>query len=346
MDILAIETSCDETAASVVRDGREILSDVIASQQEIHQRYGGVVPEIACRAHIEAITPVIEQAMVRAEVGFPGLNAIAVTYAPGLVGALLIGISAAKALAWRFRLPLVAVSHIEAHIYANILAGHPVEFPAAALVVSGGHTAIFLCRSPTEMTMIGSTTDDAAGEAFDKVAAVLKLGYPGGPVIDREAAKGNPRAVSFPRTYLEPDSFDFSFSGVKTAVLYHVKGQNARLEPGGPELRGQDVSDIAASFQEAVVDVLVEKTCAAARRSRAKCIVLGGGVACNSRLRAKFQERAARVRIPIYWPPLKLCTDNAAMVGGLAYHHLLAGHTADLSLDANPTPLRSSHSGH
>jgi len=344
MDILAIETSCDETAAAVVRDGTEVLSDVIASQQEIHERYGGIVPEIACRAHIEAITPVIEEAVNRAGREYTDLDAIAVTYAPGLVGALLIGVSAAKALAWRLRLPLVAVNHIEAHVYANVLAGHPVEYPAVALVVSGGHTAIFLCQSPTEISMIGSTADDASGEAFDKVASILGLGYPGGPVIDRVAANGNPKAIRFPRTYLDRESFDFSFSGLKTAVLYHVRGQDAKVQSPSPELGEREVADIAASFQEAVVEVLVEKTCAAALRSDAKCVVLGGGVACNSRLRSKFGERASEVGIPIYWPPLKLCTDNAAMIAGLAYHHFRKGQTADLSLDANPTPLRSSQS--
>jgi len=344
MDILAIETSCDETAAAVVRDGTETLSDVVASQQEIHERYGGVVPEVACRAHIEAITPVIEEAVNRAGRTYAGLDAIAVTYAPGLVGALLIGVSAAKALAWRLKLPLIAVNHIEAHVYANVLAGHPVEYPAVALVVSGGHTAIFLCQSPTEISMIGSTADDASGEAFDKVASILGLGYPGGPVIDRVAANGDPRAIRFPRTYLDPESLDFSFSGLKTAVLYHVRGQNAKVQSPSPELGQKELADIAASFQEAVVDVLVEKTCAAGDRSGVKCVVLGGGVACNSRLRAKFGERASEIGIPIYWPPLKLCTDNAAMIAGLAYHHHQNGQIADLSLDANPTPLRSSYS--
>ena len=343
MLILGIESSCDETAAAVVRDGNEILSNIVASQQDLHKIYGGVVPEIACRAHIESITPVIEEAIGRSGLTFEELDAIAVTHAPGLVGALLIGLSSAKSLAWRYDLPLVAVNHIEAHVYANILDGQPVEFPAVALVVSGGHTAIFDCSSFTEIHLIGSTTDDAAGEAFDKVAAMLGLGYPGGPIIDRTAKNGNPKAVDFPRTYLKKVEFDFSFSGLKTAVLYHVKGQNAKVKTAMPEISENELADVVASFQEAVVDVLVDKTFAAARRTRARCAVLGGGVACNSRLREKFRERSEKTGLPVYWPQLSLCTDNAAMIAGLAHHHLQAGQVADLSLDVNPTPLRAAY---
>jgi len=343
MLILGIESSCDETAAAVVRDGTEILSNIVASQQDLHKIYGGVVPEIACRAHIESITPVIEEAINRSGLTFEELDAIAVTHAPGLVGALLIGLSSAKSLAWRYDLPLVAVNHIEAHVYANILDGQPVEFPAVALVVSGGHTAIFDCSSFTEIHLIGSTTDDAAGEAFDKVAAMLGLGYPGGPIIDRTAKNGNPEAVDFPRTYLKKKEFDFSFSGLKTAVLYHVKGQNAKVKTAMPEISENELADVVASFQEAVVDVLVDKTFAAARRTRARCAVLGGGVACNSRLREKFRERSEKTGLPVYWPQLSLCTDNAAMIAGLAHHHLQAGQVADLSLDVNPTPLRAAY---
>ena len=343
MLILGIETSCDETAAAVVRDGTEILSSVVASQQKLHEKYGGVVPEIACRAHIEAVTPVIEEALKQAGLGLEDLDAVAVTHAPGLVGALLIGLSAAKALAWRLELPLVPVNHIEAHIYANVLEGHPVEYPSVALVVSGGHTTIFNCSSATEMAAIGSTTDDAAGEAFDKVASILELGYPGGPVIDRRAADGNPTAYSFPRAHLGPDSLNFSFSGLKTAVLYQVKGQNAKAHTSLPDLGEQGLSDVCASFQEAVIDVLVKHTFAAARRSNAKCIALGGGVACNTRLRTRFGERSTETGIPVFWPSLKLCTDNAAMIAGLAYHHHRAGRVADLYLDVASTPLRASY---
>jgi N6-L-threonylcarbamoyladenine synthase len=344
MVILGIESSCDETAAAVVRDGTEILSNIVASQQELHKIYGGVVPELACRAHIESITPVIEEAVNRSGVPFEDLDAIAVTHAPGLVGALLIGLSAAKSLAWRYDLPLVAVNHIEAHVYANILDGHPVEFPAVALVVSGGHTAIFDCSSCTEIHLIGSTTDDAAGEAFDKVAAMLGLGYPGGPIIDKTAKNGNPKAVDFPRTYLKKSEFDFSFSGLKTAVLYHVKGQNAKVKTAMPEISDSDLADVVASFQEAVVDVLVKKTFAAAKKVSARCVVIGGGVACNSRLREKFQQRSEQTGMPVYWPQLSLCTDNAAMIAGLAFHQLQAGQVADLSLDVNPTPIRATQS--
>lgn len=341
MNILGIETSCDETAVAIVRDGKEILSNVIASQQDLHRRFGGVVPEVACRAHIEAITPVLNEAMSQSGLDYSDLDAVSVTNAPGLVGALLIGLASAKTLAWRFRLPLVAVNHIEAHVYANILDGRPIEFPAVALVVSGGHTLLFECKSETEMTMIGSTIDDAAGEAFDKVASILKLGYPGGPVIDRCACAGDPTAVDFPRIYLDRDGFDFSFSGLKTSVLYQVKGQNAPVKAESPELSEQDIADVAASFQEAVVDVLVEKTMLAASRSGARCVMLGGGVACNTRLRARFQEAAGEEGVPVYWPKPQLCTDNAAMIAGLGYHLCRMGQLADLSIDVDPTPMRS-----
>jgi N6-L-threonylcarbamoyladenine synthase len=346
VNILGIETSCDETAAAVVRDGKEILSNVVASQQRLHEQYGGVVPEVACRAHIEAITPVIEQAMAQAGLAYGDLDAIAVTQAPGLVGALLIGISAAKALAWRFRLPLIAVNHVEAHVYASVLEGQVPEYPAVALIVSGGHTLLLRCPSTTSFEWIGSTTDDAVGEAFDKVASVLGLGYPGGPVVDRRAAQGNPRAIPFPRTYLDPERFDFSFSGIKTAVLYHVRGQDAagRKSPG--PLADSEVADIAASFQEAVVEVLAEKTFRAADRYQARCVIVGGGVACNRRLRSLFLAHSARRGIPLILPSPKFCTDNAAMVAGLACPLFHEGRLASLSFDARPTLIRSSITSH
>ncbi|MBI2191437.1 MAG: tRNA (adenosine(37)-N6)-threonylcarbamoyltransferase complex transferase subunit TsaD [Planctomycetes bacterium] len=344
MNLLGIETSCDETAAAVVRDGREVLSNVVCSQQILHGRYGGVVPELACRAHIEAITPAIQEALGQAGLRPGDLDAVAVTHAPGLVGALLVGVTAAKTMAWRLRIPLVPVHHVEAHIYANRLDGHPSVFPAVALVVSGGHTLLFRASSEADLACIGSTRDDAAGEAFDKVAAILGLGYPGGPAIDRVAARGHPAAIPFPRTFLEGDRFDFSFSGIKTAVLYHVKGQNAAGRAGGIP-KAQEVADIAASFQEAMVDVLVVRTFLAAEHEHARAIYLGGGVACNSRLRQQFLERAGRSGIPVFWPRPALCTDNAAMIAGLGYHHWRRGRVAGLMLDAVPTPPRTMPSG-
>ncbi len=334
MLILGIETSCDETAAAVVRDGRRVLASVVASQEHLHARYGGVVPEIACRAHLESIVPIIDQTLERAGVRLADLEAIAVTNRPGLIGALLIGVAAAKTLSWLLRVPLVAVNHIEAHLYAPNLE-RPLNYPIVGLIASGGHTALLYAESPIETEVIGTTTDDAAGEAFDKAAAVLGLGYPGGPAIDRAAKGGNPNAVEFPRTMLEPDSFDFSFSGIKTAVLYHCYGQNAPGREGEPPPPDQ-VPDLAASFQEAVVDVLVAKSLRAALSRGVETLVVGGGVGCNSRLRARLAEECAKVGLGLRFAPPELCTDNAAMIAGLGEHLLKAGEVAGPDLTAYP----------
>jgi len=337
MKILGIETSCDDTACAVVEDGVRILSSVVSSQDRLHERFGGVVPEVACRAHIESILPVMQQALDDAEMGFEGVDAVAVTTRPGLIGALLIGVTAAKAASWALEVPLVGVSHLEAHIYGAWLAGDGPALPAVSLVVSGGHTSLFLTEGPLAHRLLGSTGDDAAGEAFDKVANILRLGYPGGPEIERAAADGNPRAVELPRTWLEPGSLDFSFSGIKTAVLYHCLGQNAskrdiaraRYAPGF-------VADVAASFQQAVVDVLVGKTLAAAEQSDAAGVIVGGGVAANGLLRERMAEEAAGAGLKVMLAPRNLCGDNAAIVAGLAFHLHAAGRTAALSVEASP----------
>ena len=332
MRILGIETSCDETAAAVVADGTRILSSVVASQEHLHAKYGGVVPEIACRAHVKVIVPIIEQALERAGVGLEELDAVAVTTQPGLIGALLIGLSAAKTLAWLAGLPLVAVNHIEAHLYAPALEA-PLGYPLVGLIASGGHTAILHATSPLDIEVMGTTTDDAAGEAFDKAAAILGLTYPGGPAIERAARDGDPAAIAFPRTMLEPGSLDFSFSGIKTAVLYHCRGKNVSRSTGEAPPPGQ-VPDIAASFQEAVVDVLVAKAVQAALSRDVGTLVAGGGVACNSRLRERLAEEATKVGLELRFAPKALCTDNAAMVAGLASHLLAAGRLAEPGVTA------------
>ena len=331
MRILGIETSCDETAAAVVEDGARIRSSVVASQEHLHAKYGGVVPEIACRAHVEAVVPIIDQAIQRAGMGLGDIEAVAVTTCPGLIGALLIGLSAAKTLSWLLDVPLVGVNHVEAHLYAPALEA-PLEYPLVGLVASGGHTVLLHATSPIDAEVMGTTTDDAAGEAFDKAASVLGLSYPGGPAIDRAARTGNPKAVHFPRTMLEPDSLDFSFSGIKTAVLYRCCGQNARGKNGPPP--PEDVPDLAASFQEAVVDVLVEKAMRAALSRGVRILVVGGGVACNSRLRSRLGDEAGRAGLTLRFAPPALCTDNAAMVAGLAEHLLRAGRAADRDVTA------------
>jgi len=339
MLILGIETSCDETGAAVVEDGLHILGNVVASQESVHLKYGGVVPELACRAHIESIIPVISQALETAGVGLRDLSAISVATRPGLIGALLIGLTAAKTLAWVLGVPIVPIDHLQAHIYACNFGENPVEYPVVALLASGGHTSLFLCRDVTEYELLGSTLDDAAGEAFDKVAAILGLGYSGGPLIDREGRKGDPNALSFPRTYLGKDSLDFSFSGLKTAVLYHVRGQDARGDSG--ELTPQERADVCAAFQEAVVDVLVAKTIAAATRCKVEGVALGGGVAANSRLRERLGAECGARGWKLYMPPMEHCTDNAAMVAGLAYHKVEnADRDGGLYVDAFPSGCR------
>ena len=329
MLVLGIETSCDETAAAVVEDGRTILSNEVCSQIDLHGKFGGVVPEIACRAHSECTIPVVDTALTDALVTLADLGAVAVTAGPGLIGALLIGVTTAKALAWAAGVPVVAVDHLESHIYANNLS-HEVEYPFVTLLASGGHTAVYFSESTTSHRMLGSTTDDAAGEAFDKVASILGLGYPGGPAIERAACDGDPRAIDFPRTMLYEGSLDFSFSGLKTAVLYHVKGQNAK---GSAALSPEKTADVAASFQAAVVDVLAAKLLAAAEAKGASRMAVSGGVAANAALRERLAAEAAARGYTLYVPPRVLCTDNAATVAGLAFHKLGAA-VCDLSFDA------------
>ncbi len=334
MLILGIETSCDETSAAVVKDGREIVSNVILSQDTLHRHFGGVVPEIACRAHLESIIGIINNALSDAKLSLAEIDAIAVVNTPGLIGALLIGVTAAKTLCMALDVPLIAINHLHAHIYANNLEYGDIQYPAISLVVSGGHTILFLSESETKHIPLGWTIDDAAGEAFDKVSKILGLGYPGGPVIDKRARGGNQHAVPFPRSYLEKDSLDFSFSGLKTAVLYHYRGQDFKTHRKPPS--DHEVADIAASFQEAVVDVLVDKTVLASRIYNARAVQTGGGVAANSRLRQRLKDKSKDLSIPVYCPPAKLCTDNAAMVAGLAYKKFLEGDISGLDVEAIP----------
>jgi len=313
---LGIETSCDETAVSIVRNGREILADVVLSQIDLHSVHGGVVPEIACRAHIESILPILIKALKDARLDLSDISAISVTNRPGLIGALLIGVSVAKTLAWLLNKPLIPVNHIEAHLYVNSLTEN-LRYPYVGLVVSGGHTTLFHVTSPVSYRVLGRTRDDAAGESFDKVAKMLGLGYPGGPLIENIARKGNPLSIKFPRGSVDSKSLDFSFSGLKTAVLYYCKGQNASAK--SQLKKGLNIPDICASFQEAVVDTLTGKAFQVAHLKKAKAIVLGGGVACNERLRNKFQSLSAKEDIQVYLPAKKLCTDNAVMVATIAY---------------------------
>lgn len=336
---LGIESSCDETSAAVVAGGIDILSNVVYSQVALHAPFRGVVPEIACRAHVETIISIIDRSLSDANLTLGEIDAIAVTHTPGLVGALLVGISAAKAIAFATGKPLIGVDHICAHIYASKLAYPDLSYPCISMVVSGGHTSLYLSASETDHRPLGATRDDAAGEAFDKVAKMLDLPFPGGPNVELCAKDGNPAAIKFARTYLEEGTLDFSFSGVKTSVLYHLRGQNC--EDGKKRLSGRELADIAASFQEAVVDVLVEKAIAAARRFSVPLITVGGGVACNGRLRDLLQARASKSGIRCLFPPGKLCTDNGAMVAGIAYHQWRKGETSDLSLDALPTKLHA-----
>jgi N6-L-threonylcarbamoyladenine synthase len=324
--ILGIETSCDETSAAVIRDGREILSNVVSSQIEIHKRFGGVVPEVASRRHVENVNGVVDEALKQAGVTFDDLSAVAVTYGPGLVGALLVGVAWAKALAWAKGLPLIGVQHIAGHIYANFLAGG-MEPPLVALVVSGGHTEIVYMPAHGVFEFLGRTRDDAAGEAYDKVARAMGLDYPGGPQIDRLAQEGNPEAYPFPRAWIDDDSMDFSFSGLKSAVLNAL--HNA-------EQRGETVNkaDVAASFQAAVVDVLVEKTVRAVKKTGVDHVVVAGGVAANRGLRARLSQRAQEEGFQAMFPPLDLCSDNAAMIAAAAFPMYEQGRFHDLDLNA------------
>src|SRR5216110_1694706 len=328
MVVLGIESSCDETAAAALSDGRRILSSVVASQDDVHAPYGGVVPELAARRHIEVIVPVIERALDQAHVRLADLDGIAVTHGPGLVGSLLVGCSLAKALAWVHGLPLVGVNHLEGHIYAAFLTDDPPEHPFLALVVSGGHTALYHAPAPLTYRLVGQTRDDAAGEAFDKVAKLLGLPFPGGPAIERAAETGDPKAITFPLAQMTDGGANFSFSGLKTSVSLYVK-RHAPLGSG-------QVADIAASFQAAVVKVLVRKTVKAALRTGVKRVVLTGGVAANGPLRAGLAAEAAEHGVTLHIPPPRLCTDNAAMITAAGTARLQAGERAPLSLNALP----------
>ena len=346
--ILGIETSCDETSAAIVVDGRDVHSNLISSQVELHAKYGGVVPEIASRAHIERIQPIVAEAMDRAGATRDDLDAIAVTDGPGLVGSLLIGVTAAQTLSLAWDLPLVAVDHIQAHCTSAALASSGADssstgappWPAIALVVSGGHTSLFHVRDFLDVELLGETIDDAAGEAFDKVAAMLELGFPGGPAVDAIAAGGDPKAVRFPRTWLAKDSLDFSFSGLKTAVLYHVYG-SGRKYGSVSHLSQQELADIAAGFQAALVEVLVKKTIAAASGRDITHVVLGGGVAANSALRAALREACDAGGLRLTLSPMEYCADNAAMIAALGYHLFKAGRISDLGFEPRAGLVRT-----
>jgi N6-L-threonylcarbamoyladenine synthase len=335
INILGIETSCDETAAAVVTDGKVVKSSVVASQARLHEKYGGVVPEIASRAHIEKIYPVIKEAMEQANIGRDDIDAIAVANQPGLTIALVVGVTAAKTLSFAWDKPLIAINHLHAHLQSAIMSENNLELPAAALIVSGGHTSLYDYHSPLEPKLLGFTIDDAAGEAFDKVATILKLPYPGGPSIEKAAENGNPKAVKFPRSMLGRDSLDFSFSGIKTAVLYYCRGQNMKGQNKVDSMSRQEIADIAASFQYAVIDVLVRKTKRAAKKIGAKTILLGGGVAANNSLRTALQDMCDSSDPPIKLlvAPKQYCTDNAVMVASLGYYKFRAGLFADLTLE-------------
>lgn len=330
--ILGIETSCDETSAAVVVGGRDVRANVVSSQIDLHARYGGVVPEIAARAHIERIGPILDETLQQAGLGYEELDAIAVTGGPGLIGSLLIGLTAAKTLSLALDRPLVAVDHIEAHAVSAALVAETPPWPAVALVVSGGHTSLYHVRDFLDVALLGQTVDDAAGEAFDKVAAVLELGYPGGPVIDRIARQGNPRAVAFPRPWIHEPHLNFSFSGLKTAVLYHVYGAG-RKYGSVAHLSERQIADIAASFQAALVETLIAKTIAAAKQVGAPHVAVGGGVGANSALRAGLEAACRAAGLQLHLTPMKYCTDNAAMIAALGAHLLAAGRVAPPDLE-------------
>jgi N6-L-threonylcarbamoyladenine synthase len=326
--ILAIETSCDETAAAVVDDGRSILSNVIASQIDLHRRFGGVVPEIASRNHLTQVLPVIDQALVRAGIGLEGLGGIGVTNGPGLAGALLVGVQVAKSLAWSRHLPFIGVHHLAGHLHAIALTERPAELPFLGLVVSGGHSSLYAVEPGPHYRLLGRTLDDAAGEAFDKVAKLLGLPYPGGVEIERHAEGGDRQAIAFPRGLSKRDTFDFSFSGLKTAARVQV-------ERAG-DLQGQALKDLCASFQEAICDVLSARAVEAARQTGLRRLVVCGGVAANRRLRELTAERAEAAGIELFVPPPRLCTDNAAMIGAAASLWFKRGDRSRADLDADP----------
>lgn len=344
MLILALESSCDETAAAVVEGGRRVASNVIATQAELHAEYGGVVPEIASRAHVERLTPVLRRAMRDAGVGFGEVEAVAVGHRPGLIGSLLVGVAAAKGLAWSLGVPLVGVDHVHAHLYAGCLEREPARFPALGLVVSGGHTATFFLRSWLDPRRLGGTIDDAVGEAYDKGGTILGLGYPGGPELDRLAQRGDGSGHDLPISRLGPGSLDFSFSGLKTALLYRVRGRpgpGGVFERDGSELDDGERADLAAAFQHAAVGALLLKLGRALEHVRAgggdvRTLLVGGGVSANSLLRERLEGFAIEHALDLRLPAMAYCLDNAAMIAGLAHHLAGAGRVADLSLTASP----------
>jgi len=328
--VLGLESSCDETAAAIVDDGYRVLADVVASQNEVHARYGGVVPELASRAHVQQVVPVVQAALERAGIALAAIDGIAVTNAPGLVGALLVGVQTAKAIAWVTGKPLVGVHHLEGHLSAIFLEPNPPPLPHLALIVSGGHTSLVRVDDHGSVVELGATRDDAAGEAFDKAAKLLGLGYPGGAVIDRLAKTGDARAVEFPRSMTGSEhGADFSFSGLKTSLLHHVRAH------GVPD--GQPLADLCASYQGAIVEVLVRKTRRMARKLGIHHVQVCGGVAANSALRAAMLAAGAEDDFRVYIPPIARCTDNAAMIAAAGYHRLVRGERAGLDLDASPT---------
>lgn len=329
MKVLGIETSCDETAIAVVEDGREIRSNVISSQVDLHARFGGVVPEVAARAHVEALNPILDQALADAGLDFKDIDAVAVTIGPGLVGALLVGIAAAKSVALATRKPFIGVNHLEGHVYANFLEHGPPEPPYVSLIVSGGHTMLVHMKDGHSYEVLGQTLDDAAGEAFDKVARFLGLGFPGGPALDRLARDGDPNAIRFPRAMAGTDDFDFSMSGLKTAVMRYVKEEHAAG-------REPDPADLAASFQEAIVDVQVQKTLRAAAEREVGTVLLGGGVVANSRLRERILQEGDEAGLRVLFPSMSLCTDNGAMIACAGYYRLQAGERTRLDAEADP----------
>ncbi len=336
MLVLGIETSCDETAAALVRDGREILSSVISSQVPVHKRFGGVVPELASREHLDKIVPVVNEAFERAGMSAKDVDGIAVTVGPGLVGSLLVGVSYAKAMAYALNKPFVGVNHIEGHIYSVAFENPPIEYPAEALIVSGGHTNIFFIPEPGKYKVLSRTRDDAAGEAFDKVAKLLGLGYPGGPIIERLAREGDPRAVPFSLPRMGDGLPDFSFSGLKTAVTKHVRESGLTpVENGGEP--SQAIKDLAASFQHTVVQSLVKTMERVAEENYPRTLIIAGGVACNGKLREVARETAARLNLPVYFPSPHLSTDNAAMIAAAGTVKLQAGERGALDMNADVT---------
>ena len=327
--ILAIESSCDETAVAIIKNGHEILVNVVSTQIEIHRRYGGVVPEIASRKHLELINAVVQEALDQAHMILDDVTHIAVTYGPGLVGALLVGVATAKALAFSSGKPLIGVHHIEGHICANFLVKQDFQFPLVCLVVSGGHTNIIKITDHGQYLLLGQTKDDAAGEAYDKIARAIGLPYPGGPHIEQLAKEGNADAIELPRAWMGEDNYDFSFSGLKSAVLNYLNKAKMKGEEVNP-------TDVAASFQQAVLDVLVQKTVRAAVENGVDTILLAGGVAANGTLRNQLQNAASEHHIQVHYPPIHFCTDNAAMIGAAAHYKAVKGDYADLTLNAVP----------